>query len=73
MIESNIIEWIVFGESIQKIDTYSKPNSLRVYRFYRELLKNRFPILLDILFMIISFFQTIYLHHFLYLRKEILL
>ena len=59
MIESNIIEWLDFGESIQKIDSYSKTSMLYIFRFYRELLKNKFPVLLDIILIIVSFFQLL--------------
>ena len=69
MIESNIIEWLDFGESIQKIDVYSKINILNIFRLYRELLKNKFPILLDILLMILSFSQILCLTSF-FVSKE---
>ena len=57
MIESNIIEWLDFGESTQKIDAYSKKKLIYIFKLFRELLKNKFPVLLDILLIIISFIQ----------------
>ena len=32
MIESSVIEWLDFGDSIQKIDTYSKANYLTFWK-----------------------------------------
>ena len=59
MIESNVIEWLDFGDSTQKIDTYSKEYLLTFFRFFRALVKNKsFPIIeLEITFIIISFIQ----------------
>ena len=58
MIESNVIEWLDFGDSAQYIDIYSKIKTLFFFRFFRGLIKNKpFPILINILFMIIFFFQ----------------
>ena len=59
MIESNIIEWLDFGDSIQKIDIYSKKNLLRIFKYFRTLIKNKPSALLDILFIIISFIQLL--------------
>ena len=59
MIESNVIEWLDFGDTTQKIDTYSKDYLLTLFKFYRALLKNKsFPLIeLEITFIIISFIQ----------------
>ena len=59
MIESNVIEWLDFGDTTQKIDTYSKEYLLTFLKFFRALLKNKsFPLIeLEIVFMIISFIQ----------------
>ena len=58
MIESNVIEWLDFGDSAQNIDIYSRTKTLFFFRFFREIIKNKpFPILINILFMIIFFFQ----------------
>ena len=59
MIESNVIEWLDFGDSTQKIDTYSKEYLLTFFRFFRALLKNKSFLLieLEIIFIIISFIQ----------------
>ena len=59
MIESNIIEWLDFGESIQKIDAYSKTNVINIFIFFRELIKSKCPVLLDIILIIVSFFQLL--------------
>jgi hypothetical protein len=58
MIESNVIEWLDFGDSAQNIDIYSRTKTLFFFRFFRGIIKNKpFPILINILFMIIFFFQ----------------
>ena len=58
MIESNVIEWLDFGDSAQNIDIYSRKKALFFFRFFRGIIKNKpFPILINILFMIIFFFQ----------------
>ena len=59
MIESNIIEWLDFGDSLQKIDSYSKVKLLRIFKFCRILIKNKPPVFLTILLMIISFIQLL--------------
>ena len=57
MIDSNVIEWLDFGDSTQKIDTYSLGHLKIFFRLFYELVKyKKFP-LLEILFMIISFCQ----------------
>ena len=57
MIESNIIEWLDFGESVQKIEAYSKKHLLKIFRLFRELLNNRLSLIFDIIFIIIYFIQ----------------
>ena len=57
MIESNIIEWLDFGESVQKIEAYSRKHLLKIFRLFRELLKNRLSLIFDIIFIIIYFIQ----------------
>ena len=58
MIESNVIEWLDFGDSAQNIDIYSRTKTLFFFRFFRGVIKNKpFPILINILFMILFFFQ----------------
>ena len=60
MIESNVIEWLDFGDSTQKIDIYSKSYLEFYFKFLRTLLKSKtFPILVDIILMIISFLQLL--------------
>ena len=59
MIDSNIIEWLDFGDSTQKIETYSLLHLNKIFRLFNELVKNKkFPIL-EIIFMIISFIQLL--------------
>jgi len=58
MIESNVIEWLDFGDSIQTIDTYSKPKLVSLFRFFRLLVKNKsFPIIVEIVLLFIFFMQ----------------
>ena len=58
MIESNVIEWLDVGDSAQNIDIYSRTKTLFFFRFFRGVIKNKpFPILINILFMILFFFQ----------------
>ena len=60
MIESNIINWLDFGDFIQKIDSYSKTYLKLYFEFFRILIKYKsFPIIIDLLFIIISFIQII--------------
>ena len=57
MIDSNVIEWLDFGDSTQKIDAYLLGNKKKLFRFLRELLKNKnFPNL-EIVLIIINFIQ----------------
>ena len=59
MIDSNVIEWLDFGDSTQKIDAYLLSHKKKLFRFFRELLKNkRFPNL-EIILMIIYFIQLL--------------
>jgi len=58
MIDSNIIEWLDFGDSAQAIDVYSKKKQVFFFRFLRLLAKNKnFPLILHIILIIISFVQ----------------
>ena len=58
MIESNIIEWLNFGDSIQTLDIYSKSKYIIFFGFMRSLIQSKgLPIYIDIIFMSISFFQ----------------
>ena len=59
MIESNVINWLDFGDSIQKIDIYSKNKILFIFRAFRILIKNRTPVAIEIILMIISFLQLL--------------
>ena len=60
MIESNVIELLDFGDSAQKIDIYSKRYLESYFKILRTLIKNKsFPIILDIILMIISFIQIL--------------
>ena len=58
MIESNIIEWLNFGDSIQTLDIYSKSKYIIFFGFMRSLIQSKgLPLYIDIIFMSISFFQ----------------
>ena len=58
MIESNVIEWLDFGDSIQNIDPYSKQKLISLFRFFRLLVINKsFPIIVEIVFLFIFFMQ----------------
>ena len=58
MIESNIIEWLDFGDSAQNLDVYSEKNYLPFFRFLRILVKNKsFPILINKIFSVVFFVQ----------------
>ena len=55
MIESNIIEWLDFGDSAQSIDIYSKNYLVTLFKFMRTLLKNKnFPIIVYL--VLLAFF-----------------
>jgi len=57
MIDSNVIEWLDFGDSTQKIDAYILGHKKKLFRFFRELLKNKNFQNLEIIFIIIYFIQ----------------
>ena len=58
MIESNVIKWLDFGDSVQSIDAYSKKGLLIFFKFFREMVKNKyFPIAINIFCLIIFFIQ----------------
>ena len=58
MIESNVIEWLDFGDSAQKLDLFTNPQLLRIFYFFQTLINyNSFPYLFQIAIMIISFIQ----------------
>ena len=58
MIESNVIEWLDFGDAAQNIDVYSRKSVLRFFKFFSQLMKNNFiPIQIYIIFMVIFFIQ----------------
>ena len=58
MIESNVIEWLDFGDSAQNIDIYSKKRILLLFSFCRALIKNKyFPPAIYAIFLIIFFIQ----------------
>ena len=58
MIESNVVEWLDFGDWVQNIDVYSKKSFLRIFQFFSLLKNNKFiPIPIYIIFMIIFFIQ----------------
>ena len=59
MIDSNVIEWLDFGDSTQKIDTYSKSHLKAIFRLFRTLLRNKHFQIVEIVFMLISFIQII--------------
>ena len=60
MIDSQIIEWLDFGDSIQKISSYSREYLELYFKFFRILIKNKpFPVLLDIILIILSFVQIL--------------
>ena len=58
MIESNVIEWLDFGDATQKIDVYSRIIFIPIFRFWRILLKNKLSyIIIDIIFLFLFFLQ----------------
>ena len=75
MIESNIIEWLDFGESVHILDAYSNKGKLFFFKFFKTLLKNRnYPLLLNIFFYYyISFKYGYCLYFSFYLKKKIYL
>ena len=59
MIDSNIIEWLDFGDSTQRIDTYTKSSLKKIKRLFRTLVKNKNFVKIEIFFMIIFFIQLL--------------
>ena len=60
MIESNVIECLDFDDTLQKIEPYSKKYVELYFRLFRSLCKNKpFPIIIDIILIIISFIQLL--------------
>ena len=58
MIESNIIEWLDFGESAQNLDVYTRKNQILLFRLFRALLKTKnFPTIMYVIFLSIYFIQ----------------
>ena len=58
MIESNIIEWLDFGDSAQNLDAYAKKSLIHLFRLFRALLKTgNFPIIIHVIFILIYFIQ----------------
>ena len=58
MIESDVIEWIDYNDSIQNIDVYSKKFLIKLFGLLRYLLQNNnFPLAINIFFLIIYFLQ----------------
>ena len=59
MIESNIIKWLDFGDTTQKMEIYTKEKTLRIFRFFRALAQNRFPNAIEVTLIIIYFLQLL--------------
>lgn len=62
MIESNIIEWLDFGDSAINLDVYSRKNFIPFFSFFRTLLKNKnkyIPMMIYIIFSLLYFFQIL--------------
>ena len=58
MIESNIINWIELGESMQYIDVYDKKKMIKLFNFLRILMiYNSFPTFFFIILHFIFFIQ----------------
>jgi len=58
MIESNIIEWLDFGDSGQNLDVYTKKNLIHLFRLFRTLLKTKnFPTIIHVILILIYFVQ----------------
>ena len=58
MIESNIIEWLDFGDSAQNLDVYTRKNLIRLFSFFRALLKTKnFATIMYVIFLTIYFIQ----------------
>ena len=58
MIESNVIEWLDFGDSAQKLDIFTHPQLLKIFYFFQNLINyNSFPSSFQIVLQIIQFIQ----------------
>ena len=58
MIESNLIEWLDFGDSAQNLDVYTRKNQILLFRLFRALLKTKnFPTIMYVIFLSIYFIQ----------------
>ena len=58
IIESNVIEFLDFGDLVQNIDVYSKKKFIYILRFFRTLTKNKsIPIIINIILILIFFIQ----------------
>ena len=58
MIESNVIEFLDFGDLVQNIDVYSKKEIILILSFFRALVKNKsIPIIINIILISIFFIQ----------------
>ena len=66
MIESSFIEWLDFGDAAQKIDVYSKNIIIKIFRFFRALNKNKFPIFLEIIYINDNIFYAIIINNILF-------
>ena len=57
MIESNVIEWLDFGDSAQKLDIFTHPHLLKIFYFFENLINyNSFPSF-QLVLQIIQFIQ----------------
>ena len=58
MIESNVIEWLDFGDSAQKLDIFTHPQLLKFFYFFQNLINyNSFPFSFMLALQIIQFLQ----------------
>ena len=58
MIESNVIEWLDFGDSAQKLDIFTHPQLLKIFYFFQNLINyNSFPSSFQLVLQIIQFLQ----------------
>ena len=58
MIDSNIIEWLDFNDSIKNVDIYSRKKLVIFFELLRTLqINNYFPLPIIILFILIYFIQ----------------
>ena len=62
MIESNIINWIDLGDSIQYLDVYGKKKIVKIFNLMRVLISYKnFPIFLFLVFKFFFFLQILML------------